>query len=305
MTLQASRAIFRSVHTEVVVDAAHHDFFVSGTGLRSFRLAASRRGLAEVLQIVDLGNGGLSFDANEGYVVDALVVAARARNPRAEHRWCVVAASSPTATCSTTSCVLRQRRLPSADSKTTSPTPPPRSARRSGRTNSRGGANCIAGAAAFSGRSTGSSFLFHIEYGGAAATVEVGSDGVVLEARGPLNSANSAVHYGRAVLTTWGMPLCFPIMGEATRMPWMPGVPSLPQGERITTVADLRAATAGLLTPSQLNDGAVLQWCWMAASRAAQGRCWLALSRVTGQPLEIVSLDATGDVEGSTSLRSR
>lgn len=50
----------------------------------------------------------------------------------------------------------------------------------------------------------GRCFLFHIEYEGERATVEVDCHGKVRQSLGPMNQANRAARYGREVLERWG-----------------------------------------------------------------------------------------------------
>jgi hypothetical protein len=90
--LDGGQAIFRRSGVTVVVDARHHDFFLTRPGAGPMRLAASRRGLGEAVQIVDdgLGVGLLSQDAIEGYLMDALIVAGRQKDPLADEAFTAV-----------------------------------------------------------------------------------------------------------------------------------------------------------------------------------------------------------------------
>lgn len=53
----------------------------------------------------------------------------------------------------------------------------------------------------------GGCFLFHVDYGGEQATVEVTPDGRVLQSKGPGNRPNRACQWGRRVLAAWGRQL--------------------------------------------------------------------------------------------------
>lgn len=84
ITTSAGGAVvtFRDDVQGIVVDARDHDFIVRGTSpgvMHPMRLAASRVGLAEVKAALGdaFRKSGLLHDASEGYLMDALVVAAR------------------------------------------------------------------------------------------------------------------------------------------------------------------------------------------------------------------------------------
>ncbi|MBX3422607.1 MAG: PcfJ domain-containing protein [Pirellulaceae bacterium] len=53
----------------------------------------------------------------------------------------------------------------------------------------------------------GRCYLFHVDYGGTSATVEVGPNGRVRQSFGPRNSQNEATSYGRQVLSRWATGL--------------------------------------------------------------------------------------------------
>jgi hypothetical protein len=54
---------------------------------------------------------------------------------------------------------------------------------------------------------SGGCYLFHVERGGAQATVEVSRDGTVAQACGPTNQRNVATRWGAKVLADWGLDL--------------------------------------------------------------------------------------------------
>lgn len=54
---------------------------------------------------------------------------------------------------------------------------------------------------------TGGCYLFHVEYGGAEATIEVASTGEVVQACGPGNRHNAATGWGKRSLASWGSDL--------------------------------------------------------------------------------------------------
>jgi hypothetical protein len=49
----------------------------------------------------------------------------------------------------------------------------------------------------------GNCYLFHVNYGGEEATVEVGCEGAVRQAQGPRNQRNRAARWGKRVLSRW------------------------------------------------------------------------------------------------------
>lgn len=51
----------------------------------------------------------------------------------------------------------------------------------------------------------GRAYLFHVDHGGARATIEVDRNGVVVEAQGPCNRDNVAARFARAVFARWGL----------------------------------------------------------------------------------------------------
>lgn len=65
--------------------------------------------------------------------------------------------------------------------------------------------HCIATYAA--GAVGGHCYLFHVDYKGEAASVEVGPDGIVKQSYGPRDSHNKASEYGRNVLSKWAKGL--------------------------------------------------------------------------------------------------
>jgi hypothetical protein len=65
--------------------------------------------------------------------------------------------------------------------------------------------HCVATYARAAAR--GECFLFHVRHRGAEATVEVGANGVVLQASGPCNQDNAAARWGRRRLAAWGAAL--------------------------------------------------------------------------------------------------
>jgi len=54
---------------------------------------------------------------------------------------------------------------------------------------------------------TGGCYLFHVEYRGEQATVEVDRDGAVSQSCGPRNQRNAATEWGRRQLRAWGVGL--------------------------------------------------------------------------------------------------
>lgn len=65
--------------------------------------------------------------------------------------------------------------------------------------------HCIGGYAAYAAQ--GHCYLFHVDYKGERASVEVSPDGKVRQAYGEQNTVNEAARYGRRVLTRWGQGL--------------------------------------------------------------------------------------------------
>ncbi|MHA2063258.1 MAG: PcfJ domain-containing protein [Candidatus Thorarchaeota archaeon] len=62
--------------------------------------------------------------------------------------------------------------------------------------------HCVGG---YAGRAVeGHCYLFHVEYDGEEATVEVDQFGTVRQGSGPKNTRNKAVDYGKKALTKWG-----------------------------------------------------------------------------------------------------
>jgi len=49
----------------------------------------------------------------------------------------------------------------------------------------------------------GDCYLFHVDYQGDSASVEVGSDGIVRQAAGPENADNPATRWGKRQLRDW------------------------------------------------------------------------------------------------------
>jgi hypothetical protein len=152
----------------------------------------------------------------------------------------------------------------------------------------------------------GSCYLFHVDHGGHRATVEVDSNGSVLEARGPSNVDNPAVPHGAAALAVWGAPLRFAALGDASTSLWaLPG-PPLPSGtEAVQTLGEFQHIVTALLTPPETGDGTVVRWCLGAAERARLGQCWLVVHRAAGVPFELSRIDDDGTVhESTTSMRA-
>jgi hypothetical protein len=152
----------------------------------------------------------------------------------------------------------------------------------------------------------GSCYLFHVDHGGHRATVEVDSNGSVLEARGPSNVDNPAVPHGAAALAVWGAPLRFAALGDASTSLWaLPG-PPLPSGtEAVQTLGEFQHIVTALLTPPETGDGTVVRWCLGAAERARLGQRWLVVHRAAGVPFELSSIDDDGTVhESTTSMRA-
>jgi len=157
----------------------------------------------------------------------------------------------------------------------------------------------------------GQSYIFRIRAGGYRATVEVGSDGVVLEARGPGNEPTPAVGYAEHVLGCWAAPLRFAGLGEDDTPLSAVDAPNLPKGlEPIMTLGALRTVVTALTTPVQDNDEHVIAWALDAAAQAkatARGDkgvspLWLAVQRVAGVPFELWSVDESGTALTSTIL---
>jgi len=100
----------------------------------------------------------------------------------------------------------------------------------------------------------GSAFLFHVEHAGARATIEVDSDGDVVEAQGPCNRDNAAARYARAVFARWGLGFALAERAERDGCgPALPLVdvdpPPLHAGERlIATLAELLAVLPFIAT---------------------------------------------------------
>jgi hypothetical protein len=88
---------FRHGDHDIVVDARDHDLFLRFAGGRTFRLAASRAGLADaVLSVAEATNEAFARDAIEGHLKNALVAAARARGVDVEPACAAVSAILPT-----------------------------------------------------------------------------------------------------------------------------------------------------------------------------------------------------------------
>lgn len=148
----------------------------------------------------------------------------------------------------------------------------------------------------------GSCYLFHVDHEGHEATVEVGSDGRVLEARGPENVHNAGVAWASATLAVWGAPLRFSTMGEPSTSLWVsPGPPPPPGTAPVQTLGELQQIATALLTPPEAGDDAVLQWCLQRADLARQGKAWLVVHRAAGVPFELSSIDDGGQTLDSTA----
>ena len=65
--------------------------------------------------------------------------------------------------------------------------------------------HCIGGLA--SSARDGAYYLFHIEYDGQRASVQVSRQGEVIQSKGPHNADNTAAEYGKQVLSRWGSAL--------------------------------------------------------------------------------------------------
>jgi len=65
--------------------------------------------------------------------------------------------------------------------------------------------HCIGGLA--SSAVEGAYYLFHIEYGGTRASVQVSREGEVIQSKGTRNAENAAADYGRRILLRWGSTL--------------------------------------------------------------------------------------------------
>ena len=65
--------------------------------------------------------------------------------------------------------------------------------------------HCIGGLA--SSAVDGAYYLFHIEYDGQRASVQVSRQGEVIQSKGPRNADNTAAEYGKQVLLRWGSAL--------------------------------------------------------------------------------------------------
>ncbi|MBM4281830.1 MAG: hypothetical protein FJ137_14095 [Deltaproteobacteria bacterium] len=152
---------------------------------------------------------------------------------------------------------------------------------------------------------SGDSFLFHIDHADTRATAELGSDGTLLEVRGPRNRQNAAVTYATAVLHRWGAQLILHRLGAPTTSLWMTPAPPLPDGaEPIATVAALRAVLVALTSPPETGDEHVWLWAARSARGAVAGRAWLVDERAAGIPLMLWELDAKGvRVLSSASVR--
>jgi hypothetical protein len=69
--------------------------------------------------------------------------------------------------------------------------------------------------------------LFHVEYNGQRASVEVSRAGDVVEARGPCNEDNDAARYGAAILSRWGILLAIKrIVGAHPKDLPLPALPA-------------------------------------------------------------------------------
>jgi hypothetical protein len=148
----------------------------------------------------------------------------------------------------------------------------------------------------------GSSYLFHIDHDGHRATVEVGNDGRVLEARGPHNIDNPAVAHASATLAVWGAPLRFSAVGETSTSLWVsPGPPVPPGTEMVHTIDEVQQVAVALLSPPEVGDDAVLRWCLQCVDHAQHGKLWLVVHRVDGVPFELSSIDDVGRMLSSTA----
>lgn len=66
-------------------------------------------------------------------------------------------------------------------------------------------AHCVCSYAG--GAVSGHCFLFHVDYNGEAATVEISPNGEVVQSRGPHNQKNKATRWAERKLTEWGQSL--------------------------------------------------------------------------------------------------
>jgi len=148
----------------------------------------------------------------------------------------------------------------------------------------------------------GSCYLFHVDHEGHEATVEVGSGGAILEARGPHNVSNPAVAWASAALAVWGAPLRFSIVGDVSTSLWAGSGPPLPAGTAaVHTLGELQQITTALLTPPEAGDDDVLEWCLRCVDPARHGKLWLVAHRVDGVPFELSSIDDGGQTLDSTA----
>jgi hypothetical protein len=68
----------------------------------------------------------------------------------------------------------------------------------------------------------GHCFLFHVDYKGTSASVEVLPDGVVAQSHGPGNATNAASLYGLRALARWGKRLPLSATPQEAGDPFLP-----------------------------------------------------------------------------------
>lgn len=136
---------------------------------------------------------------------------------------------------------------------------------------------------------SGASYIFHVEYAGETATVEVSADGRVLEARGPENVPNGAVAFATSFLSLWALPLRLAEFGPEEASLWSLPAPSLPAGfEPVRTIAELNEIVAQLLGPPfDGGDKGVLAWVIQSAELSAAGNYWIGVQRVADVAFEL------------------
>lgn len=150
----------------------------------------------------------------------------------------------------------------------------------------------------------GESYLFHYHDERDSATIEVATDGVVLQSRGPGNTKNAASRNAERILTRWGRALRLTRVGDLGHTLWTPGAltlsPARAAFEPLITLGDLVNAYRTYVTDTDDVFDLIIDWCVSAARDAMKGNCWLVKGR-GGPEDHLLCLDASGERVGSSA----
>ncbi len=123
----------------------------------------------------------------------------------------------------------------------------------------------------------GAGWFFHYEDEDGPATVRVGRTGVVVEARGPCNTATAPARRAAALLTQWGVPLTVLGLADPDAPLWHGAGPGLVDDDRpLRTLEALAGAAALEIAAGHVRDVFVYGDMLRAlAERALRGEAWL------------------------------